>query len=136
MKLNMNWEMMMQLLAALGGLEAVKWVMTRKSASRIARAQAFTEEQNALSAREKLYEDTILFLQSQLKEKEERFASQTEQLRAAMAAELSLTRRLGELELRLQACRCDKIDCRHRVPPLYRPSAQSSVEGTDDCADG
>ncbi|MCM1376957.1 MAG: hypothetical protein NC097_04895 [Clostridium sp.] len=110
--------MMIQLLGAIGGLEAIKWLMNRKNASRIVRAQAMTEEQSALSAREKLYEDTILFLQQQLKEKEERFAQQTELLRQSTSSELELTRQLGQLELRLQRCRCDKFNCADRQPPL------------------
>lgn len=115
----MNWEIMIQLIGAFGGLEALKWLLTRKSAGRLARAQAMNEESAALKAREKLYEDTILFLQTQLKEKEERFSHQTELLRKATAAELELTRKLGELQLRLQSCRCDKYRCPDREPPLF-----------------
>lgn len=121
-----SWDMLLQVIGAVGGLEAVKWIATRKSAGRMARAQAISEESSALSAREKLYEDTILFLQNQLKEKEERFALQTDELRKATASELQLTRRIGSLELRLQSCRCDRFSCRERIPPLWNEESPES----------
>lgn len=114
----MNWETIVTILGALGGLEAVKWFFTRKSVSRMASAKAQNEETAAAGAREKLYEDTILFLQQQLKEKEERFADQTERLRRSTTAELRLTRKVGELETRLAVVRCDRIACSRRIPPF------------------
>lgn len=114
----MNWEIIATVLGAMGGLEFLKWLFTHKSVRRMASAQASGEETNAAASREKLYEDTILFLQTQLKEKEERFAHQTEQLRQSTASELELTRKVGELEIRVLSTRCDLLNCKDRRPPL------------------
>ena len=59
----MNWETIATVLGAMGGLEFLKWLFTHKSVRRMASAQASGEETNAAASREKLYEDTILFLQ-------------------------------------------------------------------------
>lgn len=131
----MNWEIILSVTAALGGIEGLKWLYTRRSSRRIASAQAEEQEAQADSARERLYEETIQFLQTQLKEKEERFADLTAQLRKSTASELRLTRRLGESELRYATSRCDRLHCQHRLPPLFQQENRSdgdvAAEGAD-----
>lgn len=110
--------MIIAVATAFGGLEALKWWTTRRSARQSAVAEADHSQTDAFAARERLYEDTITFLQAQLRDKEERFAALTDRLHAAMEAELDLTRRLGEMELRYLSSRCDAYDCPRRRPPL------------------
>lgn len=103
---------------ALGGLEAIKWWSTRRSAGQKARADADSQQTAAFAAREHLYEETITFLQNQLRDKEERYAALTAQLHTSMAHELSLTRQLGEMEVKYLSSRCDITECTRRRPPL------------------
>lgn len=105
-------------LTALGGLEMLKWLFTRRSQMRISNARASIEETSAEEARAKLYQQTVMFLQSQLSSKEERFAAQTELLRESSKREIELTRELGRLQLELLSSRCDIIGCTRRQPPL------------------
>ncbi|MCM1152132.1 MAG: hypothetical protein NC328_00550 [Muribaculum sp.] len=127
--------MIVTVVGALGGLEFVKWISTRKSQSRMEAAKAQSEETSANSAREKLCEDTITFLQTQLHDKELRFAEQTDLLRSTTAHELELTRRVGELEQNLILTRCDLTACPHRQPPFpWQQTPQCVVaEGNAIC---
>ncbi len=119
----MNWDILLTLLGALGGLETIKWLSDRKNFRRLSKAQADSGQTEAAAARERLYEETILFLQTQLKEKEMRFAEQTAALRQSMQQELALTRNYNTLEIRYLTSRCDNFNCPHRQPPLPGLSA-------------
>ncbi|MDE7380704.1 MAG: hypothetical protein K2N03_01075 [Muribaculaceae bacterium] len=114
----MNWDIIIALTGALGGVEALKWWVNRKNLKRLSAAQAESGQIEASAAREHLYEETILFLQAQLKEKEVRFAEQTDALRKSMQQELDLTRRISKLEIRYLSSRCDDLKCPNRKPPL------------------
>lgn len=116
--MNMGTDTLLTIIAALGGLELIKWFATRKSTGRMAGAQADREQISALAARERLYEDTISFLQTQLIEKEKLLASLQERLQKSTESELLLTRLRGETEIKYLSTRCDKTDCQFREPPL------------------
>lgn len=124
----MNLEILLAVVGALGGLEAVKWWATRRSTGRSAVAEADSAQTQALAAREHLYEDTITFLQNQLRDKEERFAALNAQLHKSMASELLLTRQLGEMEVKYLSSRCDIVECLHRHPPLPGRNVLNSEE--------
>ena len=73
------------IVTTLGGWEAIKYFVNRKSNSRIAEAKADGSEFTVLR-------DTVVFLQEQLQKKEERFAEQTDVVRRLTAENLELTR--------------------------------------------
>lgn len=97
-------------ITALGGWEAVKYLINRKSNSRKAEAEADSVEFNVLR-------QTVEFLQTQLQEKEERFAQQTELVRKLNDEVLELTKEKGKVELELQTYRCVRKKCSQREPP-------------------
>ena len=94
---------------ALGGWEAVKYLINRKSNNRKAEAEADSVEFSVLK-------DTTEFLQTQLKAKEERFAEQTEIVRKLNQEVLDLTTAKGKIELELQRYRCVRKLCESREP--------------------
>lgn len=106
----MWWESIIAIITALGGIETVKFFLNRKTNSRIALAEAQAAEFHTL-------QETVVFLQHQLQEKEERFANQTDRLRSTqddLFKEREL-RHKAELELALK--RCDDQYCPFRRPP-------------------
>lgn len=109
----MTWEIAASILGTLGGFETIKWVVNyfanRKTASRIAEAEADTSEFHIL-------QETNLFLQQQLKEKEMRFVEQTDRLRKTQD-ELFQERELRyKAELELVTKRCEVKRCGSRQP--------------------
>lgn len=95
--------------AAIGGVEAVKFVLARKQYGRKAEAEADAAELGVLK-------DTTEFLQGQLMEKEERFAEQTKVVRELNAQVLELTKQKASVELELQRYRCIRKGCAQREP--------------------
>jgi flagellar motility protein MotE (MotC chaperone) len=95
--------------AALGGWEAVKYLINRKTNGRKAEAEADSVEFSVLK-------DTTEFLQNQLKDKEQRFAEQTERVRSLNQEVLDLTKEKGQLELDLQRYKCVRKLCSNREP--------------------
>lgn len=106
----MNFEIIMTIIGGLGGLEFVKWLFNRKTNSRIAIAEAESAEFHTL-------QETVQFLQTQLKEKEERFAGQTERLRRIQDDLFSEREKRHAAELELALKRCDDEECPWRKPP-------------------
>ena len=113
----MDWSLLQVLgtslgsvVAALGGWEAVRYFLNRKTDGRKAEAEADGVEFDVLK-------ETVEFLQMQLKEKEERFAQQTELVRKLNTEVLELTKDKGRLELELQTYRCVRARCSQREPP-------------------
>lgn len=82
------------LLGTLSIWEAVKYFLNRKTNKRMEEAEADSKEFATLR-------DMVEFLQSQLKEKEERFAEQTARLRKTQDENFSLLREKALLELQL-----------------------------------
>lgn len=104
------WQTPVVILGALGGFEFIKWVFNRKTDSRLAVAAAQSAEFHTL-------QETVQFLQSQLQEKEERFANQTERLRKTQDDLFSEREARHNAELELAMKRCDDNDCPFRRPP-------------------
>lgn len=110
------------LISALGGLELVKWGATswinRKQNRRIKESEADVVEFHTLT-------ESLQFLQAQLKEKEERFAEQTQLVRKLNTEVIDLTKQKASVELELMAVRCDDRPCPYRQPPnAYTPPKQ------------
>jgi len=105
----MNWDIIVTILGSLGGFEAVKFFFNRKSNARIADAKADSEEFAVLK-------DEVQFLQEQLKQKEERFADQTQQVRTLNTEVIKLTQEKAAVELELQRYRCVRKGCANREP--------------------
>lgn len=97
------------LLTALGGWEAVKWFLTRKSNTRLAEAKADDSEFAVLAK-------TNIFLQEQLAKKEERFAEQTELVRTLTTENLALTAKVSRLETERSMKLCEVRGCQSRQP--------------------
>lgn len=102
-------EIVASVITALGGWEAIKYVLHRKTNMRKAEAEADSVEFSVLR-------ETVDFLQTQLKAKEERFAEQTELVRKLNAEILDLTKSRTQLELDLQRFRCVVKACGKREP--------------------
>ena len=105
-----GWEIVIAVIGALGGIEGVKYLVTRKENKRIARAEASAGELKTLK-------ETTEFLQQQLQEKELRFADQTKRLRETQNALYKETEKRHKSELELSLKRCNDIHCPFREPP-------------------
>lgn len=114
----MNLETVIGIAGALGGLEAIKWIATLRSSRRKADGEAAEIVENVVAKRVKTYEDSIAFLQGQLREKETRLADLSAKYQEAMERELKLTRSLGDMKLKYRSTRCDIKDCEKRKPPF------------------
>lgn len=96
-------------LTALGGWETIKYFINHKTNKRKAEAEADSVEFTVLKT-------AVEFLQTQLQEKEERFAQQTELVRKLNAEVLELIKEKGKVELELQTYRCIRKKCGQREP--------------------
>lgn len=103
-------------ITALGGWEAIRYFINRKTNKRIAEAQADSVEFGTLK-------ETIEFLQQQFKmmveqdaAKEQRFKEQTQRLRETQDREHKLMQEKQKLELELQRYRCVRPKCMDREP--------------------
>lgn len=97
------------MLGTLLGWEGVKYLLNRKSNSRIEEARADSAEFNVLK-------DAMIFLQGQVRDKEERFAEQTAHLRAVQAENLELHKRVAMLEAERALKLCERRGCPTREP--------------------
>lgn len=97
------------IITTLGGWEAIKYIIHRKANSRIVEAKADGSEFGILR-------DTMIFLEQQLKEKEERFAEQTAVVRKLNAENLELVRKNAMLEAECSLKLCKRRNCKDREP--------------------
>lgn len=93
----------------LGGWEAVRYLINRKTNRRV-------EEAKADSAEFAVLKETVDFLQQQLKDKEVRFAEQTGLVRELNSDVLRLTNEKAAVELELQKFKCVVPKCASRQP--------------------
>lgn len=99
----------LSIVTTLGGWEAVKYFVNRKTNARISESQADASEFGVLK-------ETTLFLQEQLRDKEVRFAEQTERVRQLTADNLDLTRKCATLETERSLKLCEVRCCPNRQP--------------------
>lgn len=97
------------IVTTLGGWEAIKYGINRKTNARKAEAEADNSEFSVLR-------DTMVFLAQQLKEKEERFADQTSVVRKLNAENLELTRENTMLKTERSLKLCERRNCGNREP--------------------
>jgi hypothetical protein len=118
-----RWEIIVSVIGALGGWEAIKYLLNRKSNQRTAMAEADLSQFHTL-------QETIQFLQTQLKEKEERFAEQTAIVRKLNLDILDLIKEKGAMEVELVMVRCNDTECPFRQPPNAKtpPKAGLTME--------
>lgn len=102
-------EIIVSVITALGGWEAVKYCLNRKTNRRKEEAEADNVEFNVLR-------EAMDFLQNQLKEKERRFAEQTEVVRKLNTEILEATKQKAQVELELQRYKCVVKNCARREP--------------------
>ena len=102
-------ETLLTVITALGGFEAIKYFLNRKTNKRKAEAEADSAEFNALRE----YNE---FLQRQLSDKEERFTNQTDRLRKIQDEYFDLMKKNAQTELELQKYRCIRAKCPNREP--------------------
>lgn len=107
--MNQTLQIALSAISALGGLELIRFLLFRRTNARKATAEAATSEFHIL-------QETNQFLQQQLKEKEERFAEQTQIVRKLNQDIIDLLNRNGALECELATTRCRVRHCKNRQP--------------------
>ena len=113
-----NVETLLAIGGTFGGLELLKWITGLRSSRRKADAEAADSVEEVVAKRVKTLEDSILFLQNQLAEKEKQFAELSAKYQDSMQRGLKLTSDLGEMKLKYRSSRCDRKECENRKPPL------------------
>lgn len=96
-------------ITTLGGWEAVKYLIHGRANKRIAEAKADKSEFEILK-------NTMIFIEQQLKEKEERFAEQTAIVRKLNTENLELTRENAMLKTENSLKLCERRNCDQRQP--------------------
>lgn len=96
------------LLAALGGLEFLKWLWTRKSKARLAAAEADAAELKASADEYHLLKERIDNLNQQLSNKENRFDEQTQLLRQTNKELLEQIKENGLLSAKIAALEAER----------------------------
>lgn len=107
--MNHTIQLAISAITAIGGAEALRYLIFRRANARKASAEAATSEFHIL-------QETNQFLQQQLKEKEERFAEQTAIVRQLNADIIELLKSKGTLECELATTRCLVRHCPNRQP--------------------
>lgn len=108
---------------ALGGWEAVKWLLNRKSNSRIAEANADKAELENEKTEFHFLRERLEFKDRELMEKEQRFVEQTNLVRELNRQLLEQTIESGKLQARISALEaersmklCERRGCADRQP--------------------
>lgn len=114
----MNMEIFLSIAGAFGGLEALKWLANVRSSRRKAASEAAGSVEEVVAKRTQCLEDSILFLQNQLRDKEKQFAELSTRHQEALERQLKLTHSLGEMKLKYRSTRCDHKECTNRKPPF------------------
>lgn len=98
------------------GWEGVKWLMTRKSNTRIVSAQADVAEVKAEVDEFHHLREMVEWLQERLKQKEERFAEQTQLVRKLQRELLDSEKKVAKLETERSMKLCEVRNCCNREP--------------------
>lgn len=97
------------IVTTLGGWETIRYFINRKSNARIKEAEADGSEFGVLR-------EAMMFLQEQLRDKEKRFAEQTELVRKQNVENLQLTRENAMLKAERALKLCERRNCGNREP--------------------
>lgn len=112
----MDWITFGGIVGTLGGWEAIKYLMNRKTNGRIAEATADAAEATAGAEEFKALREYNDFLQKQLQSKEERFIEAEARNRKLLDENLLLIKANAKLELEIALKRCEKKKCGDREP--------------------
>lgn len=107
---------MITIISTLGGWECIKYLINRKARKRIEHSEAEKKENEADHSEFEVLRDTMLFLQEQLKDKEIRFAEQTDLVRSLNAKNLELAGEVTSLKVERSLKLCEKKGCKGREP--------------------
>ena len=113
------------LIAALGGIEFLKWLWTRKSKTRMAEAEADAAKLKVEKDEFQLLRDRLQYADQQLIENEQRFNEQTNLLRETNRQLLEQIKENGLLSAKvasLEAERAMKL-CQVRMCPKREPQS-------------
>lgn len=97
------------IVGSLGFWELIKYLLHRRANSRKAESEADASEFSVLR-------DTMIFMENQLKNKEERFAEQTAVVRKLNAENLELVREVTMLKTERGLKLCERRNCLKREP--------------------
>lgn len=97
------------IVGSLGFWELIKYLINRRANSRKADSEADASEFSVLR-------DTMIFMENQLKNKEERFAEQTAVVRKLNAENLELVREVTMLKTERGLKLCERRNCLKREP--------------------
>lgn len=112
---NELWQIIVAVFGALGGIETVKWLYSRKANRRLADAEATAKETSVM-------QDSYMFIQQLLSDKEKRFEEQTLRLRKAQDELFKECHLRHVAELELAKYKCEDMQCPFRKPPnAYTP---------------
>lgn len=103
------FEYILSAITAIGGWETIRYFINRKTNARKEEAEADNVEFSVLR-------EAVNFLQEQLRDKEQRFAEQTERLRSLNNEVLEITKEKARLELEIQRYKCVVKGCANREP--------------------
>lgn len=112
-------EILTMILTAVGSLlgwEGVKWLLTRKSKARIAVAEADAAEVKAEVDEFHHLREMVEWMQERLKQKEERFAEQTQLVRQLQRELLESEKKVAKLETERSMKLCEVRNCCNRQP--------------------
>lgn len=102
--------------ASIGGWELIKYMLNIHTNKRKERAEADKADAEADGARFDVLARTVEFLETQLHEKEQRFAEQTDRLRDLQDKHFNLMQEKAKADLELQQYRCVRPKCLDREP--------------------
>ena len=115
--------LVVSMLLALGGLEFIKWLFSRKTDKRLAEATADHTEVKTDTDEFHLLRERLELADRQLLEKEQRFYEQTDELRKTTGELLTAERRISELNGEVSALKaerkmklCEVRNCKDRLP--------------------
>lgn len=119
----MDWNIIITLLSTLGGFEAVKWWINRKTNARMLDIKADSDEFHLLRDRLEVADRHLLEKEKQLYEKEQRFHEQTLLVRDLQKQLLDKQQDIGDLKAEISALRaeramklCERRGCQNREP--------------------
>lgn len=119
----MNIETIITLVGALGGLELIKWLYTRKSKAKVEEAEAEVARVKADADEYHLIRERLDLLNKDMIEKEKRFMEQTNHVRELNRQLIDKEVEIGnykakvsELEAERKMKLCERRGCQQRQP--------------------
>lgn len=125
----MDISTLLSVVAAIGGIEGIKFLLNIKTNKRKAEASAKTDEINARTQEFELYQKQIEYLQNRLETRDNKVDFLYAELRDKEDQVLRLIAENNALELKAQEAdmwRCNILDCDHRIPPKNFKRMKSS----------